>query len=89
MTVQKKSEPRCISVNVQTQGGGKVAIKDFGKISSGWGMSFSRSFEIPEDWSPEAIDEFQLAQQKHLADLIEPLDQAEFDVRYEQRDWND
>lgn len=83
------SEPKCIEVSVQHSGGGKVAIRDFGKISSGWGLSMSRRYEIPEEWTQEQIDEFQLAQNDHLHKLIEPLDQDEFDERYKQRDWKD
>jgi hypothetical protein len=83
------SEPRCIEISVQASGGGKVAIKEYGKITSNWGVSMSRRFEIPEDWDQEQIDEFQIDQRQHLRDLIEPVDQAEFDERYAQRDWND
>lgn len=83
------SEPRCIEVSIQHSGGGKVAILEYGKITSNWGLSLSRRYEIPEDWTQENIDEFQLKQHNHLHALIEPLDQAEFDQRYEQREWND
>lgn len=81
------SEPRCIEASVQHSGGGTVAIMDYGKIKSNWGLSMSRRFEIPEDWTQNQIDEFQLAQNEHLHQLIEPIDEAEFNERYEQREW--
>lgn len=81
------AEPRCIEASVQHSGGGKVAILEYGKITSNWGLSMSRRFEIPADWTQEQIDEFQLEQNEHLHKLIEPLDEAEFGDRYEQRDW--
>lgn len=81
------SKPRCIEIAVQHSGGGKVAIKEYGKISSNWGLSMSRRFEIPEDWTQDQIDDFQLREHARLMQLIEPIDQAAFDERYEQRDW--
>jgi hypothetical protein len=83
------SEPRCIEIAVQHSGGGKVAIREYGKITSNWGLSMSRRFEIPEDWTQEQIDEFQVTENDRLHKLIEALDQEEFDQRYAQRDWND
>jgi hypothetical protein len=83
------SEPRCVEISVQASGGGKVAIKEYGKIASNWGVSMTRRFEVPEDWDQDQIDEFQIDQRQHLRELIEVIDQAEFDERYEQRDWDD
>jgi hypothetical protein len=77
----KTSEPKCIEISVQHSGGGKVSIRDYGAIQSNWGLSMSRRFEIPEDWTQKQIDEFQLAEHDRLHLLIEPLDQAEFDER--------
>jgi hypothetical protein len=81
------SEVKCIEVSVQHSGGGKVTIVDFGKVQSNWGVSMSRRFEIPADWSDKRIDEFQLAENDRLHKLIEPIDQEEYETRYEQRDW--
>lgn len=83
------SEPRCVQVSVQWNIGGKVAIKEYGKITSNYGASMSRVFEIPEDWTQEQIDEFQVNQRQQLEDLLDPVDQAHFDLRYDQRDWTD
>lgn len=82
-------EPRCVEVVVQRSGGGKVAIKEYGKVSSQWGVSFSRRYIVPEDWDDDRVDEFQIAKSDELRALIEPIDQAEFDERYKQRDWKD
>lgn len=84
-----KPEPKCIEVSVQYSGGGKVAIKEYGKITTNWGVSMSRRYEIPEGMTEEQIDEFQVEKRKELRDLVDPIDQAEFQERYEQRDWND
>jgi hypothetical protein len=81
------AEPKCVEVSVQHSGGGRVTIVDFGKVQSNWGVSMSRRFEIPADWSQKQIDDFQLAENNHLHELIEPIDQDEYEVRYEQRDW--
>jgi hypothetical protein len=89
MPAKKVTEPRCIEVAVQHSGGGKVAIRDFGKVSSNWGISFSRRYEIPPDWTEDQVDEFQVTKSDELHQLIEPIDQEEFDTRYEQRNWND
>jgi hypothetical protein len=89
MPEKKLTEPRCIEVSVQHSGGGKVAIRDFGKVTSNWGISFSRRYEIPSDWTEEQIDEFQITKSDELHELIEPIDQEEFDVRYKQRNWDD
>lgn len=82
-------EPRCIEASVQYSGGGKVSIKEYGKITSNWGLSMSRRYEIPEDWTEEQIDEFQVAKRQHIFDLVDPIDEGEFQARYKQRDWND
>lgn len=79
--------PVCTSVSVQTNRGGKVAIVDFGKINSGWGISMSRNYDVPTDWTDEQVDGFQLEAVNNLAKLIQPLDQAEYDVRYEAKEW--
>lgn len=82
------TEPRCIEVSVQHSGGGKVAIRDFGKVTSNWGISLSRRYEVPSDWTEEQVDEFQVDRSDHLHQLIEPIDQEEFDTRWEQKRWD-
>jgi hypothetical protein len=81
-------EPRCIEVSVQYSGGGKVAIRDFGKITSNWGVSMSRRYEVPEGFSEEDIDAFQVTKRDELKALVEPIDQEEFDLRYAQHKWD-
>lgn len=81
------TEPVCTGVSVQTNRGGKIAIVDFGKITSNWGLSMSRQFDIPVDWTQDQIDAFQLEQYENLAALIAPLDQEEYDQRYEVKEW--
>lgn len=83
-----KTEPRCIEISVQHSGGGKVAIIDYGKITSNWGVSMTRKYTIPDDWTEAQIDDFQLTQNEHLHELIEPIDEAEFDERIAQANWS-
>lgn len=83
------SEPKCIEISVQHSGGGKVAIRDYGKISSNWGVSMTRRYEIPEDWTEEQVDEFQIVKNDHLHELIEIVDQDELDARLAQAEWSD
>lgn len=80
-------QPVCTDISVQTNRGGKIAIVDFGKVTSNWGLSMSRTFSIPEDWTQAQIDEFQVMQYENLAALIEPIDQTEYDLRYEAKEW--
>lgn len=80
-------EPVCIEVATHWSIDGKVAIKEYGKISSGYSGSMSRRFTIPPDWTQDQIDEFHIAQRQHLEDLLSPVDQDHFDERYAQRDW--
>lgn len=80
-------KPICTDMRVQTSRGGKIAIVDYGKNVSDWSLSMSRSYAIPEGMSDEEIDAFQVSVYDSLVALIEPLDQAEYDERYEQREW--
>lgn len=82
----RMSEPRIVSATVSRSQKGNVALKEYGKLTSGYDVFFSRSFEIPEDWTQAQVDEFQLQQQDHLRELIDPIDQAEYDTRVEQAD---
>lgn len=81
------SEPRVTEVTVNFHAGGKVAIKEYGKISSEYGASLSRRYSVPEDWTEEQIAEFELLKVLELREQLEPVLQAEFDERYDQRDW--
>lgn len=81
------TEPRVTQVSVNFNGSGKVAIKDYGKINSGYGASISRTYEIPEDWDEAQVAAFELEKLAELHDALEPVLQTEFDERYRQRDW--
>lgn len=80
----KTEEPRCIEVSVTRSGGGKVALQDYGKHTSDWFISMGRRFEIPEGWTQEQIDEFQLEKHDELVGLVDPLDQSAFEERASQ-----
>lgn len=87
MPVNKKSEPRCIEVRVNFGGGGKVAIKEYGKISSDYHASITRAYTIPPDWTDDDVTEFELAMIAKLHQELDPVFNAEFNERYDQRDW--
>src|ERR1039458_6743233 len=54
-----KSRPRVTEIRVSVGGGGKVAIKDFGKISSDYHASITRTYTIPEEWKDVRVAEFE------------------------------
>jgi hypothetical protein len=88
MPSQKQPEqPRIVEVSVNFNGGGKVAIVDFGKLSSDYGASISRRYAIPESMSEEDIAIFEVEKVLELKEQLEPILQAEFDERYERREW--
>jgi hypothetical protein len=81
------TEPVCIEAATHWSIDGKVAIVDYGKLSSGYSGSMSRRFQVPADWTQEQIDAFQLEQRQHLEDLLEPVDQHHLDIRLAQKNW--
>lgn len=82
------TEPVCIEASTHFGFEGKVQLREYGKLSSGYSGSMSRRFIIPPDWTQEQIDNFQLEQQEHLHKLLDPIDEHHFQERYEQADWN-
>lgn len=73
-------EPRCIEVTASYTGGGKVSIEKY-DWSSSWMCSMMRKFEIPEGFSDEQIEVFQLEQYQALHDLVDALDGEELEKR--------
>lgn len=84
MDNEQLTEPRCIEVACHWAIDGKVAIRDYGKHSSGYSGSMSRRFQIPEGWTQDQIDDFQLAQRQHLEELLDPIDLYHFEERASQ-----
>lgn len=82
------TEPKVTQVTVNFNGSGKVAIMEYGKITSGYGASISRSYAIPEDWDEAQVAVFELEKIKELHDALDPVLQDEFEQRYRQRDWS-
>ena len=81
------SEPQVVEIAVNFNGGGKVAIMEYGKISSEYGASITRRYAIPPDWTEEQVAAFELEKVVELREQLEPVLQAEFDERYEQAEW--
>lgn len=79
--------PRCTQISINWNISGKIAVVDYGKHTSGYGASFSRTYEIPDGWDRDAIDEFQEEERQHLQELLDPIDQAGYDERIEEANW--
>lgn len=84
---ESADEPRCVEITVSHNAGGKVAINDYGKRSSDWGVFMSQKFLIPDGWTQDQVDEFQLSQHDRIYEMVEALDQREHDLRWEQKEW--
>lgn len=80
-------EPRALEITVSHSGGGAVALMEYSKVKSDWSIFFSRRYAIPEGWTEEQVDDFQLQLSEKLHNLIEPIDQAELDSRLKEADW--
>lgn len=85
----KVEQPVCLEVSVSRTAGGGVGIKEYGKIKSNYSFTFTRRYAIPSSWDKETTNNFLIAEEQELAELLEPLDQAAFEERYAQRDWDD
>lgn len=81
------SEARVTEIKISFGGDGKVAIVEYGKVSSGWHASLSRTYEIPEDWDEHAVEVFELDRIEALKAQIEPVLQHEHDWRYAEKEW--
>ncbi len=80
-------QPQVTQITVNYNGSGKVAIMEYGKITSGYGASVSRTYTVPDDWDDTQVKDFELAKLEELRLEVEPILQAEFEDRYEQRNW--
>jgi hypothetical protein len=79
--------PRILKTSVNYSGGGKVAIKDFGKISSDYYAAITRQWQVPADWTEDQVAVFELEQIEALREQLDPVLQSEFDMRYDRREW--
>lgn len=78
------SEPKCIEVGTTASVGGKVQVVKF-DVSVDYFYSISRKYSIPEDWTEEDVDKFQLSKTLELREKIEPFAQSEADDLLEQK----
>lgn len=85
--MSEKEQPVCTEITVSHSADGKIAINDYGKRSSGWGIFFSQKYIIPEGWTQEEVDAFQKERHDEIFQTVEELDQREHDVRWEAREW--
>ena len=84
---ESQTEPVCVEITVSHNAGGKIAINDYGKRTSDWGVFMSQKFTIPPGWTQEEVDAFQLEQHAKLFAAVEEIDQREHDVRWEAKQW--
>lgn len=82
------TEPKLVQVAVTRSAGGKVAITKYGNITSDYFVSASRTYSIPEDWTNDQVDEFQLAESITLREVVDEQAQIEFEERWSQSTLN-
>lgn len=76
--------PTARSISVTFSGGGKVAIRSYGNITSDYFHSANETWDIPPDWTPEQIAEFRAERRAALKAELEPELDKEFRSRYDQ-----
>jgi hypothetical protein len=77
--MSKEIEPKVTEIRVQYNGGGKVAIEDYGGESYSYGASVSRNYQIPVDWDEQQVKDFELLKVLEIRENLEPLLQEEHD----------
>ena len=85
--MEQPQQPQCIETGMHFGGGGKVAIIDFGKVSSDYSMHISRKYAVPEHWTEEQVGTFELTKLAELREMLDPLLDHEFNVRFDQHVW--
>lgn len=79
--------PKCTEVRIHRGGDGKVAIMEYGKVSSGYSVNVTRTYRIPEDWSDREVEQFEDTQLEIMKERIDYILDKEFTERWEQRQW--
>lgn len=74
-------EPKIKEVRVHWGGEGKVALRPFGKESSGYGANISRTYEIPSNWTDDQVAVFEREIIESIKENLEPVLQAEHNWR--------
>lgn len=82
------SEAKCTEMNIHVGGGGKVAIVDYGKLSSEYSVSVSQRYAIPDDWTEDQVTSWRAAKLIELRDIVDPIVQTEQDERLQHANWN-
>ena len=84
---ETSSRPRVTETRLSRSGGGKVAIIDFGKVSSDYFVSIGRTYDVPSDWTEDQVTAFEDTKLAELRERLEPLLDHEFNVRFDQHVW--
>lgn len=80
-------EPRCIESRIHRGGGGKVAIMEYGKVSSDYSVNITRAYEIPAGWTEDQVTEFEAEKLAEFKERLDPVLDDEFEERWNQRQW--
>lgn len=83
----EQAQPKCTDIRIHRGGGGKVAIIDYGRVSSDYSVSISRAYAIPEGWTDEQVTDFEDRVLAEFKDRIDPILDAEFQERWNQKMW--
>lgn len=81
------TNPQIIESRIHFGGGGKVAIIDFGRVGSDYSCNITRTYAIPADWTDEQVTAFEDAEVAKLKERIDPILDAEFAERWNQKIW--
>lgn len=76
-------EPVLREININFSAGGKVAIVKFDETSD-WHLSSSQRWEIPENWTQEQAQQFELEKYIELREMVDARSQIERDERFDQ-----
>ncbi len=87
LRLSDSKEPICTEITVSHSADGKIAINDYGKRTSGWGVFMSQKFIIPEGWTQEQVDAFQQEQHDKIFKMVEEIDDREHDLRWDAKQW--
>lgn len=77
------SEPKLEQIGMSVSLGGKVAIIKF-DLSADYHVSGSRTYSIPEDWTNEQAEDFQVQEYERLREVVDKQSQVEYDDLWEQ-----
>jgi hypothetical protein len=79
-----ESQPKCKEVVCSASVGGTVQIVKY-EVGQKYHYSMSRTYEIPEGWTEQDVNDFQNDKEIEIRGFIEPIAQAELDELFAQK----